>query len=47
LGKSYYQERKYEEAVEQFQKALTLDPANSGARKYLQRTEEKLKKTRK
>jgi len=47
LGKSYYRERKYEEAVEQFQKALTLDPAHSGARKYLRRVEEKLKKVRK
>ncbi len=44
VGKSYYRERKYDEAIEQFRKALELDPTHRGARRYLKRAERYLEK---
>ncbi|MCK4261886.1 secretin and TonB N-terminal domain-containing protein [bacterium] len=43
-GKSYCRERKYEEAIEQFNRVLELEPTHRGARKYLQRAERRLER---
>ena len=44
IGKMYYQERRYNEAIQRFRKILELDPTHRGARKYLKRAERYLEK---
>ena len=44
LGKKYYTEGKYRQAIETFQKVLSEDPEHKWAKKYLESSEDKLSK---
>ena len=44
LGKKYYAEGRYTQAIETFQKVLSIDPTHKWAKKYLQISQEKLSK---
>lgn len=44
LGKSYYKQKEYPEAIEEFRKVLALDSAHKESHKYLQKIQKRLEK---
>jgi tetratricopeptide (TPR) repeat protein len=46
VGMRYYSENKHVEAIENWHKALSVDPTNSKAKRYLAKAEEELQKLR-
>jgi tetratricopeptide (TPR) repeat protein len=44
VGMGFYSDGKYSEAIEAWQKALTVDPGNSKAKRYLSKTREEMQK---
>ncbi|MBP2681116.1 MAG: Outer rane lipoprotein, partial [Candidatus Krumholzibacteriota bacterium] len=44
VGMGYYSDNKYPEAIDAWQRALTVDPDNSKAKRYLSKTREEMQK---
>jgi tetratricopeptide (TPR) repeat protein len=44
VGMGFYSENKYEQAIDAWQKALTIDPSNSKAKRYLSKAHEELQR---